>query len=762
MKQRPILVAVIGYIIGILGGLYFRFSIVLCYILLLAIFIIQRKIFFTPKKRKFKLISLKRYSRYLKLFINRKVILILIISSILSNSIVLWQNQNDKNAFQDGEKLEVTGIIVSQKIEKQYYNLYQVKLLGSKHFNLLIQVNKKEKDLAYGDKIKLEGEYKAPAKQRNYGGYDDAMYLKTLKIVGRMKVDQIEVLGKRQQNFVLQFSNDIKQGIEEKIEQNLEQEKAGILKGLLLGDTQDLEEEVKEAFQISNISHILAISGMHISYLILGLQLLFSKGLGKKRTKILTIIVLMQYIFITGFSPSITRAVVMGIITIMGGLFHRKSDVWNSLAISLLGILIYNPYLICHVGLQLSYLGTIGILLFHTTILQIFNQIPQKRENDIVEKIKEFVAVSLSAQIMILPALFYHFNHFSIYFLMTNLLVSFAIGPLIIVAFFSILMKPLFILVSVLLDFLNFVSSFSQLPFSKIYIATPRICMIILYVIGILIARKLASIYQSNKGTATDQRIKNLIALFRYRFREKKKFYLRCSLIMAIIITILFHFPKSLKIYFVDVGQGDCTFMVTPQNKTILIDGGGSLKDEFDVGKKTLIPYLLDRGYTTIDYVFISHFDQDHVAGLLSVMEELHVKNVVISKQGEASKQYEDFKEKVKQKRIKVLMVKKGDRVTIEKGIYFNILWPKDQLISENILNNNSMVAKLTYNQFSMLFTGDIEKIAERAILENYGDANILKSVVLKVGHHGSKTSSTEEFLKAVKPKIALIRRREK
>ena len=172
--------------------------------------------------------------------------------------------------------------------------------------------------------------------------------------------------------------------MEETIEKNLIKEKAAILKGILLGDTKDIEEEVKEEFRISNISHILAISGMHISYLMIGLELLLKKAIGKKKTKIITIFILVQYILITGFSPSITRAVVMGIITIMGGLFHRKSDIWNSLAISLLGILMYNPYLICHVGLQLSYLGTIGILLFHPTILQILKY--QEKEKAIFSK----------------------------------------------------------------------------------------------------------------------------------------------------------------------------------------------------------------------------------------------------------------------------------------------------------------------------------------------------------------------------------------
>ena len=127
------------------------------------------------------------------------------------------------------------------------------------------------------------------------------------------------------------------------------------------------------------------------------------------------------------------------------------------------------------------------------------------------------------------------------------------------------------------------------------------------------------------------------------------------------------------------------------------------------------------------------------LVGLLRVMEELHVKNVVISKQGEPSKQYEDFKKISKQKNINVLIVKKGDRVAIEKSVYFDILWPKDQLMSENILNNNSMVAKLNYNYFSMLFTGDIEEVAEKQMLDERKTGGDLRATILKVAHHRFK-----------------------
>ena len=126
---------------------------------------------------------------------------------------------------------------------KQYYNLYQVKLLGKKHFNLMIQVSKKE-ELAYGDKIELQGQYQKPNKRRNYGGYDEEGYLKTLKVVGRVKAKKIKVLAKKQLNPILQLANVQKLKIEQKIEKNFEEEKANLLKGILLGETRGIQEEL--------------------------------------------------------------------------------------------------------------------------------------------------------------------------------------------------------------------------------------------------------------------------------------------------------------------------------------------------------------------------------------------------------------------------------------------------------------------------------------------------------------------------------------
>lgn len=138
-------------------------------------------------------------------------------------------------------------------------------------------------------------------------------------------------------------------------------------------------------------------------------------------------------------------------------------------------------------------------------------------------------------------------------------------------------------------------------------------------------------------------------------------------------------------------------------------------------------------------------------------MEKIKVKNVIICKQGENSQNYKEFKEIVKKKRINVILVKQGDKINIEKDVYFEILFPEEELLQENVLNNNSIVAKLCYKNFSALFTGDIEEIAEKELIEKYKNTNKLRSTLLKIAHHGSKSSSIKEILNEIRPKISLI-----
>ena len=435
------------------------------------------------------------------------------------------------------------------------------------------------------------------------------------------------------------------------------------------------------------------------------------------------------------------------------------------------------------VGLQLSYLGTIGIIIFNKNIRNNLDNLKFRKNNvkirknnkfsRIIDNLKDTLSVTLSAQIMIIPLMIYHFNMIGIYFILTNILVSVIVGPIMMLAI-------IFIITSFInLEISNFISIFlsigiklfvqianlSELPFSKIYVATPRILSIILYYIFILIINQIYVIYTSKYINYTQKRVKNLIALCKYKINQKKRnlqkklnkiikekdikeIYLKTyKIIFIMILIIIFNcLNTNLEINFIDVGQGDACFIITPKNKTILVDGGGSTSTTFDIGEDTLLPYILDKGYVKIDYVFISHFDQDHVGGILSILENLKVGKIYITKQGESNENYEKFFKIIKQKKLNVQILEAGDKVMID-SLTFDILWPIEQKISENILNNNAMVMKLKYKNFSMLFTGDIEKVAEKALLDTYKDnLEVLKTTILKVAHHGSKTSTIQEF----------------
>ena len=766
-------------------GLYFNISIVFFYLPIVAIYFLKKNLN-RKKVKKLNLYNIKRYFRFFKLFFNSKVLITIFIFSIISNTITIYQNNKYNIIYKDKENLEGKALVVSEKEDKEYSYVYKIKVLNienkkeGKNTYLYLRINKKSDVLLeYGDIISFKGEFQEPSKKRNYGGFDYKNYLKTLKIYGTIKLENGEVLEKNKGNILISFSNKISNSVKEKIYDLLDKREANLLIGLLLGDDDNIDDDIEEAFKISSLSHILAVSGMQVTYIITAMYFIFNNLLGKRKTKIVIIIILIFYTILTGFSPSIVRASIMGILIMEAGLFYRKNDIWNSIAISLLLMLIYNPFLITNVGLQLSYLGTIGIILLNKTFLRIFNKIRfekyilNRKIINIVSKIIEILTVTISASVAVFPIMLYNFNLFGTYFLITNLLASIIIGPItifgtvIVIISFAFLKigKLLSIILEISLNTLVFVSNFSKLPFSKIYITTPKISMIIFYYVLIIFFNYIYKIYNNRNLSLTQIRFRNLIALYKYKIKEiynnkksRKKF-------ISILILIVFCFniynffiiKRELKIYFVDVGQGDSTFIVTPKNETILIDGGGSLGTDFDVGESTLLPYILDRGYKKIDLMFVSHFDQDHIGGLFKILEELKVEKVCISKQEEDSENYQKFLNIVKEKNIQVLVVKKGDKIVLDNNLYFDILWPNDKQIEENKLNNNAIVMKLNYNNFSTLFTGDIEKPAEEKILEIYKNSKILESDILKVAHHGSKTSTTDEFLNKVKPKIALI-----
>lgn len=202
--------------------------------------------------------------------------------------------------------------------------------------------------------------------------------------------------------------------------------------------------------------------------------------------------------------------------------------------------------------------------------------------------------------------------------------------------------------------------------------------------------------------------------------------------------------------------SGDCIVIQSPLRKNIIIDGGNN--QDYDYGENVVVPYLLDRKITKIDFLMVSHFDSDHCGGLFAVLENLKVENVIIGKQDSEYENCTEFLKLAKSKNVNIIVVEAGKEVIIDKYTKFQILWPSAKnLISENGINNNSIVAKIIYNDFQMLLTGDIEEIAEKEIIKMYKKTNVLDCDILKVAHHGSKSSSIEEILQMITPKISVI-----
>jgi len=657
---------------------------------------------------------------------NKKIIVILICLIISIGYVSILENKYSKISDMPIKEM-VT--IISDIQEKEYKKVCTAKIVrNNKKILINIKMSQDIPSIKYGDSLYIEGEFKQPEEARNYKGYNYKQYLKTKKIIGTVELEKVKILKSSNGSFI----HNIQKYIRDTINGTLTDEEGNLLLAILLGDKDKLSEDIQESFKTSNLSHMLAVSGAHVSYIILGLTYVLQNSIiGKKNGKIVCIIFLLAFMAITNFTPSVTRACIMAILTLFSSIIYRKSDVYTNISVVALITLIFNPYSLLDLGFQLSYGGTIGIIIF-------IKRIQEKKSNSkVINYIKQMALVSIYANIIIIPIMMYHFNTVSFTFIISNIMASPILGIIVITGFLfiiaSITVKPLTRLIAIfikpILSILIKISQIcSKLPFSNILVVTPYMFNVISYYAIILYCIK----------SKKNNKCKIII----------------CLLIVLILINfIIYIFPQKLRIFFIDVGQGDSTLIITPDKKTVLIDGGGS--DSFDVGEKVLLPYLLDRRILKVDYVLISHFDTDHCGGILTIMEKVKVKNIIISEQAEHSENYERFKKLMIHKKIRLIEVKKGDKIKIGRYSEFKILFPTSRLLSENPLNNNSIVAQFNYNNFKMLFTGDIEKLAEQQILKT--EKAEIRADILKVAHHGSKTSSIPEFIKAVRPKIALI-----
>lgn len=725
---------------GILGGLYYH---IVPFIILpfFALIIVLKNL----KIQKYHCLI-----KLIKVWFPNNVLYLFLISYLIGSLYLQYCDSRYEKIYNQFLDKEIIATVVSSPKVTEYKNIYQIKV-KEKGIKFLLRIDKnKNVSLQYGDQIKVKGSYEKPESARNYKGFNYQQILKTQKISGIFEAEKIEIIDKNKAGYIAKLSNNVRQGIIYRIRQILPNQTSELFLGILIGYDDNLQEEIVESFRKSSLSHLLAVSGAHINYIMIGLAYCMVKfRIPKWLRNILTSLFLIFFMYLTNFSASVMRASLMGIISLLSLLVQRRYDLKTSMCFSILVILLENPYRILDVGLLLSYFATIGIIAFVSLQKKDKEDSKDKWSSKIKKVLKDMIMITISANIFVIPIILYSFNTLSLNFILSNLIAGILIGPITIGGFILIILSfihiklayifaiPYQLLLQILIKTTELVS---KIPLSEVMLPTPPIILIVLYYL--LLA--FIIIYQLlKKNYSNHYLVKKLIKYIQnLRLINKQKKMKFCLLVFLAIsfISILTIIPQDFKLYFIDVGQGDSTLIVTPNKQKILIDSGGQETGNFDVGESTLVPYLLDRGITTIDYICISHFDSDHCQGFIYLLQHIRVKNVIFSKQAEDSSNFEEIFNIIQEKKINMVIVEKGDKIVIEPNIYLQVLWPDtNHFISENALNNNSLIFKLYYQNFSILFTGDIEEIAEKEILEAYKNTNALKSNVLKVAHHRLK-----------------------
>ena len=465
---------------------------------------------------------------------------------------IYLRGQYEEFYKQVGEKIDVEAIIIGNKKEEKNYNSYEIKgtkdLTKNKKFILYTKSN-----LNFGDKVEIIGTFYEPSRARNYRGFNYKRYLQTNGIYGTIKSNQISLISANNVNYILTLSNNIRQKIIEQIRIILANETSPLLIGLTLGDKTYLDEDTINDFQKSSLAHILAVSGTHVSYIILGLTYFVTLSkIHKKYGYILIIFLLIISLFLTNFTVSVLRACIMAIILLLSRILHRKANTKIMIFIPLIITLIYNPYSIYSLSLQLSYAGTIGVIFLSPLICENIMKLGINKKTSIV------LSVPIASQLMIIPVMVINFNTVSLTFLISNIIAIPILGIAIISGFILIIFsfwwlwfaKKLGTVLNVILKILLHIAKMTaSFKLSNIYIYTPKIITVVIYYSMLLM---LIYIYYLKKSIYNTEFERKVLSVYNQYFKK--------TIVFLIVLVFLIEFPYTkyngkLKIYFIDVGQ---------------------------------------------------------------------------------------------------------------------------------------------------------------------------------------------------------------
>ncbi len=668
------------------------------------------------------------------------------------------ESRADLFAFQK-ESVTVEGTLY--KVEKTaYYNRYylkdivvicnkeKVKYAGAVQVSVKAAAeekkteNIKEARLRIGNRVCAKGVIQIPDRASNPGEFDWYFYYRALGIRYQMKSEQIQILEDRI-DWIRQGLNRWKEQLKTGYQNICTEKDYGIFCAILLGEKQELDQEVKSLYQENGISHILAISGLHISLIGMGIYHFFRKWFGFLPSQIISGLIMAAYVCMTGSSVSALRAYAMFLLLLTAASLGRTYDIAVAAGWTALFLLIYNPYLIYYAGFLLSFGAIVGIGVIGALL------------NDYIGSTNPLLKAMISSMSVIwatLPISVYFFFTYAVWSIALNLVIipcmtlvmlSGIAGGLLGIWIPAAGMLSIGIGHYILCFYEEICRLAAYLPKQQLLIGRPAIWQTGIYY-GVVCVVCLWAKRQREKRKQEEMESNGWGLVW-------KRVLFLGSMMCFLILILCFRRGGRLEVTFLDVSQGDGIFLRLPSGAVCLIDGGSS--DIKKVGEYRILPFLQSERIECLDFVFISHVDQDHISGVKEILQSdiCRIDTLCLPDIDNADSAYLGLVQMAEEAGSRVVYLKSGDRIEKDE-LLIRCVHPVGRQVWAD-RNSYSMVLWLQYGEIDFLFTGDIGEEQEREIRRLLPR----KIEVLKVAHHGSQYSSSRDFLEWVCPKYAVI-----
>ncbi|MBT9693730.1 DNA internalization-related competence protein ComEC/Rec2 [Eubacterium ventriosum] len=624
-----------------------------------------------------------------------------------------------------------------------------------------------------GNTIKVRGKLRQFEEAANKGNFDSRKYYLSLGFYGKIEAGTIEIINSDYSG-IRQGLYELRMEIIERLEKLCSDNKGifciinnknGIIGAIILGDKTDLDSDIKELYSVSGIAHILAISGLHISFIGMAIYRLLRRRFRFLFSAAVSIPVVLSFGTMSGFGISTIRAIIMFILKIIGEVLGRKYDAITAISLAGLVLLVQNPFVVCNSGFQMSFGAIIAIVLILPIVEEILNT-----DNKIIKVLSANFTISLVMN-PILAWNYYELPTFSFLLnivvvpLMSVVIVSSIVGifcSCIMFGFGKVVIFPGCGILELYTFLCNIINKSSV---ASIVVGQPKVTIIIVYYAILLVvlfglknirtkytrAEKERNIIKKETGLVLEKKAKK-----ERRIKgQNVKLRLACIVGFLLLNCLVYYIPNpGFYITFINVGQGDGILIHGDNGTKVMVDGGST--SEKQVAKNCIVPYLKAEGIGTIDYSIITHTDKDHISGILEILENnnsnrIRIKNLVMPDINMKDDTYNELIEKAKLKKINVLYIKKGDTLSLGKT-KIKCIYPETTTTASD-KNDYCTVISVKNKTSKILLTGDISKEIEEKIKDDIEE----NYTVLKVAHHGSNYSSSEKFLKKVNPKYSII-----